>query len=338
MQKKRLLLTGASGFVGSHVLRHVLVKTDWEIVCPVTFSHKGLQDRIRLSIADNQDYQSRVKLIKCDLAYPISSITAKEIGHIDYVLNLASESHVDRSIAEPANFIINNVSLICNLLDWARIASPEKIIHISTDEVYGPAPAGSAHREWIDQYFPSNPYSASKAAQESIVFSYWRTYGLPIMITNTMNLIGEMQDPEKYIPMVMRRILKGEKVSIHGSLAGEIGSRFYLHARNQADALLFLLDKDFPKFGEADKPAKFHVVGEQEIDNLELAKLIAKHMNKELNYEIVDFHTSRPGHDLRYALDGSKIASLGWHAPVSLIQSLEKTIDWNLAHPEWLKI
>ena len=93
MQKKRLLLTGASGFVGSHVLRHVLVKTDWEIVCPVTFSHKGLQDRIRLSIADNHDYQSRVKLIKCDLAFPISSITAKEIGHIDYVLNLASESH-----------------------------------------------------------------------------------------------------------------------------------------------------------------------------------------------------------------------------------------------------
>ena len=153
-----------------------------------------------------------------------------------------------------------------------------------------------------------------------------------------MNLIGEMQNPEKYIPMVMRRILKGEKVSIHGSLAGEIGSRFYLHARNQADALLFLLGKDFPKFGEADKPAKYHVVGEQEIDNLELAKIIAKHINKELNYEIVDFHTSRPGHDLRYALDGSKIASLGWQAPVSLIQSLEKTIDWNLAHPDWLKI
>jgi dTDP-glucose 4,6-dehydratase len=153
-----------------------------------------------------------------------------------------------------------------------------------------------------------------------------------------MNLIGEMQDPEKYIPMVMRRILKGEKVSIHGSLAGEIGSRFYLHARNQADALLFLLGKDFPKFGDSDKPEKFHIVGEKEIDNLELAKLIANHMNKELNYEIVDFHTSRPGHDLRYALDGSKIASLGWQAPVSLIDSLKKTINWNLAHPDWLKI
>lgn len=338
MSSKRLLLTGASGFVGSHALRHVLVKTDWEIVCPVTFSHKGLQDRIRLSIAGNEDHLKRIKLVKCDLAYPVSSITAQEIGKIDYVLNLASESHVDRSISEPANFIINNVSLICNLLDWARIANPEKIIHISTDEVYGPAPIGAAHREWIDQYFPSNPYSASKAAQESIVFSYWRTYGLPVMITNTMNLIGEMQDPEKFIPMIMRRIISGEKVSIHGSLAGEIGSRFYLHARNQADALLFLLDKEFPKYGESDKPAKFHIVGEREINNLELAQFIADHMKRELNYEIVDFHTSRPGHDLRYALDGSLIAKAGWRAPVSLFDSLRRTIDWNLAHPEWLKI
>ena len=128
MQKKRILLTGASGFVGSHVLRHLLVKTDWQIVCPVTFSHKGLQDRIRLSISDNDEFQSRVKLVKCDLAYPISGITAKEIGDIDYVLNLASESHVDRSIAEPANVIVNNVSLICNLLDWARIPAVSSVI------------------------------------------------------------------------------------------------------------------------------------------------------------------------------------------------------------------
>ena len=338
MPKKRLLLTGASGFVGSHVLRHALTRTDWEIVCPVTFSHKGLQDRIRLAISGDEQFQKRVKLVKCDLAYPISTITAREIGEIDYVLNLASESHVDRSIAEPATFIINNVALICNLLDWARLATPEKIIHISTDEVYGPAPAGTAHREWIDQYFPSNPYSASKAAQESIAFSYWRTYGLPIMITNTMNLIGEMQDPEKFIPMIMRKIIKGEEVSIHGSLQGEIGSRFYIHARNQADALLYLLDKEFPKYGEAERPEKFHIVGEQEIDNLELAKLIAGHMGKDLNYRIVDFHTARPGHDLRYALDGSKISNLGWKAPVSLIDSLKRTIDWNMAHPEWLRI
>jgi dTDP-glucose 4,6-dehydratase len=158
------------------------------------------------------------------------------------------------------------------------------------------------------------------------------------MITNTMNLIGEMQDPEKFIPMIMRRILSGEKIDIHGSLDGEIGSRFYLHARNQADALLFLLNQDFPTYGAADKPAKFHIVGEKEINNLDLANFIADYMKKKLNYQIVDFHTSRPGHDLRYALDGSKIAELGWHPPVSLFDSLRKTIDWNMAHPEWLDI
>ena len=330
---------GSSGFVGSHVLRHVLKNTDWEVVCPVTFKHKGIPDRIINSVKGLDDNFVRVKIIKCDLAYPISKLTGDEFGKVNYILNVASESHVDRSIEFPSDFIQNNVALMCNILDWAvRHDTLEKFIQISTDEVYGPALGGHKHKEWEDVHLPSNPYAASKSAQESIAYSYWRTFGLPLAITNTMNIIGEMQDPEKFVPMVIKKIFDAEVIGIHGSLDGQIGSRFYLHARNQADALLFLLDKDFPKFGEADKPAKFHVVGEQEIDNLELAKLIAKHMNKELNYEIVDFHTSRPGHDLRYALDGSKIASLGWHAPVSLIQSLEKTIDWNLAHPEWLKI
>ena len=176
----------------------------------------------------------------------------------------------------------------------------------------GPAAKGHAHKEWVNQYFPSNPYSASKAAQESIVFSYWRTYGLPIMITNTMNLIGEMQDPEKFLPMTMRKIMKGETVTIHGSLQGEIGSRFYLHARNQADALLYLLNQNFPTYGQSQTPEKFHIVGEREVNNLELAQMIAKYLEKPLKYEIVDFHTSRPGHDLRYALDGSKLATAGW--------------------------
>ena len=189
---KRVLLTGASGFVGSHVLRHILVNTDWFVVCPTTFTHKGLTDRINVACDDLPDAYSRIKVIKTDLTAPISPVTSHQFGKIDYVINVASESHVDRSIEEPAPFILNNVSLICNILDWARFAKPEKFLHISTDEVYGPAPKGHAHKEWVDQYFPSNPYSASKAAQESIAFSYWRTYGVPIAITNTMNIIGQI--------------------------------------------------------------------------------------------------------------------------------------------------
>lgn len=335
---KKVLLTGASGFVGSHVLRHILVNTDWDIVCPVTFTHKGLSDRLRIAVAGVDDDYNRVKVIRCDLTAPISAVTAHEFGKIDYVINVASESHVDRSIEEPATFIVNNVSLICNLLDWARIAQPEKIIQVSTDEVYGPAPVGYAHQEWIDQHLPSNPYSASKAAQEDIAFSYWRTYDVPIAITNTMNIIGETQDPEKFMPMTIKRVLAGEEMSIHASPEGEIGSRFYLHARNQADGLLHVLKQHFPKYGEANKPERFHIVGEREVNNLEMALMIADAVGKPLNYSLEDFHSSRPGHDLRYALDGKKIADTGWTLPIPLEESIRRTVDWTLKHPEWLKL
>lgn len=339
---KRVLLTGASGFVGSHVLRHILTNTDWQVVCLVSFKHRGLTDRIRLSVKGVDDNMERVKVLKHDLTAPISSILAHEIGHIDYVLNVASESHVDRSIEAPAEFIQNNVALITHMLDWARQAKVEKFLQVSTDEVYGPAPDGYGHREWVDQLLPSNPYSASKAAQESICFAYWRTYQMPIVITNTMNIIGEMQDPEKFVPMVIKKVLRGETVSIHGTPPDawndevRIGSRYYLHARNQADALLHVLSLPVPLYGEAETPEKFHIVGEREVDNLEMAQMIADIIGMPLKYEIVDFHSSRPGHDLRYALDGAKIASTGWVAPYSLEESLKRTINWTLENPEWL--
>ena len=336
---KRVLLTGASGFVGSHVLRHLILNTDWFIVCPTTFTHKGLQDRIRVALDNIPDSYKRVKIIKCDLTSPISPITAREFGKIDIVFNVASESHVDRSIEEPAPFIINNVSLICHILDWARYSNIEKFIQVSTDEVYGPAPSGYAHREWIDQHLPSNPYSASKSAQEQVAFSYWRTYGVPLIITNTMNIIGETQDPEKYVPMTIKKIVNGEKVVIHGSPDGKsIGSRFYLHARNQADGLLHVSGLPAPSYGEVEMPEKYHIVGEREVDNLELAQLIADYVGKPLNYEIVDFHSSRPGHDLRYALDGAKMGETGWSLPIPLEESLERAVKWTLDHPEWLEI
>jgi dTDP-glucose 4,6-dehydratase len=336
---KRVLLTGGSGFVGSHVLRHILVNTDWEVVCPTTFTHKGLTDRIRVAVDDIPDGYKRVKVIRCDFTAPISAVTAHEFGKINYVLNVASESHVERSISHPAPFIINNVSLICHLLDWARSHdSIEKIVQISTDEVYGPAYGDYGHQEWVDQHLPSNPYAASKAAQEDIAFAYWRTYGLPIAITNTMNIIGETQDPEKFMPMVIKRVLSGEPMTIHGTLDGRVGSRFYLHARNQADGLLHVLNQHFPLYGETLKPERFNIVGEREVSNIEMAQLIADAVGKPLKYEIVDFHSARPGHDLRYALDGKKIADTGWSLPIPLEDSIRKTVEWTLAHPEWLNL
>lgn len=334
----RVLLTGASGFVGSHVLRHLLTNTDWRITCLASFRHRGNTDRIRLAVTGLDDDMKRTRVLTHDLTAPISPVLAHEIGPVDYILNVASESHVDRSIEEPASFIQNNVALITNMLDYARGTSIRKFLHVSTDEVYGPAGRGHAHREWIDQYLPSNPYSASKAAQESIAYSYWRTYGVPLILTNTMNIIGEMQDPEKFIPMTLRRVLTGQTVPIHASPNGEIGSRFYLHARNQADALLHVLWCETPTFEDSATPAKFHVVGEREVNNLEMAEMVARFAGKPLRHELVDFHSSRPGHDLRYALDGSRLAETGWKAPLTLEDSLERTVSWTLDRPEWLNL
>ena len=335
VMSKRVLISGAGGFVGSHVFIHILHNTDWELVLLDSFRHRGKTDRITQQLdVSHPEYLSRVTVVTHDLKAPFSSQMIDKIGYIDYVLNLASESHVDRSITDPRDFIENNVALILTMLDWARVAKPEKFIQISTDEVYGPINEGG-HREG-SPHRPSNPYSASKAAQEDICYSYWRTYGIPIIVTNTMNIIGELQDTEKYVPMVIKKVLAGETVTVHASSKGEVGSRFYLHARNQADALLFLLVHHTPAMYPAEDLDRFNIVGDNEIDNLDLAQRIAKIVGKPLKCELVDFHSSRPGHDLRYGLDGSKIAKLGWKAPIEFDESLDRTIRWTLDNKKWL--
>ncbi len=351
---KRILLTGAGGFVGHHTLEHLLVETDWEVVCTDSFRHRGKTDRLREVLDSHPDEASRVTVLTHDLRAPFTSQFTRAAGNIDAIISMASESHVDRSITDPRDFIENNVQLVLSLLDMQRTFYPDAVfLQVSTDEVYGPAPDDTLHQEF-DPIKPSNPYSASKAAQEAICFSYWRTFGVPLIMTNTMNIIGERQDPEKFIPMTLAKVLAGEEVTIHASASGQPGSRFYLHARNQADALIFLLYAAFQglldgrylegtdtvealKYDhDVDVPPRYHVVGEREVNNLEMAHAIAAAADSPLKYELVDFHSSRPGHDLRYALDGSKLAELGWTPPMPLMESLEKTIRWTLENPRWL--
>lgn len=332
----RILLTGASGFVGSHVLRHLLAETDWEIICPVTFRHRGNSDRIASSLAGNDAWHQRVRVVICDLAAPVSATAATRFGHIDEIWNVASDSHVDRSIADPVSFVENNVALILNLLEYARLVRPRLFLQMSTDEVYGPAPAGSEHREW-DRIAPSNPYSASKASQEAIAFSYWRTYGVPLVITNTMNIIGQMQDAEKMVPKTIRSVIRGEPVMVHVSPSGESGSRFYLHARNLADAWLWISRNQVPQmYPGHDLPLRYHVIGEREVLNTDLVNIIGDILGLEPLMKFVNFHESRPGHDLRYALDGRKLADDGWSAPVPFEESLRQTVSWSVRHPEWV--
>lgn len=338
---KRILLTGASGFVGSHVLRHLLVNTDWQLVLPVTFRHKGNSDRIASALEGNAEWHQRVDVVMCDLSNPLSATTKYRFGAITEIWNVASESHVDRSIEFPAEFIQNNVALITNILDYARELGDQLdlFLQMSTDEVYGPAPEGYAHVEW-DTIKPSNPYSASKAAQEAVVFAYWRTYNVPVVVTNTMNIIGETQDAEKFVPMIIKKLLAGEPMTVHVSPDGESGSRFYLHARNLADAWLHISGEismgDVLRYPNSTEPDRFHIVGEREVTNEEMVTMIAEILDVEPRMEKVNFHESRPGHDLRYALDGTKLAEFGWDMPIPFEESLRKTVEWSLENPEWL--
>jgi dTDP-glucose 4,6-dehydratase len=223
------------------------------------------------------------------------------------------------------------------MLEYARKHTPKVFVQISTDEVYGVAPEGVNHVEW-SPIVPSNPYSASKACQEAISIAYWRTYGIPLIITNTMNNFGEMQDPEKYMAKVIRLIETGKTVTVHGK-DGAFGSRYYLHARNHADAVLHLIKQKEPtKFldGVDILPDRYNIVGDIELDNLQVAEVIADDLGKPLIYEEVDHHATRPGHDRRYALDGTKLRTFGWVPPLGFYTSLKNYISWTLKHRTWL--
>jgi dTDP-glucose 4,6-dehydratase len=324
----RVLLTGIAGFIGAHIVEHIQANTDWDVIGLASFRHRG--DSLRTEVFD----PDRVTIHRADLTADLSHRLIERIGPVDYIINAAADSHVDRSIEEPRPFIENNVSLAITMLEYARLVRPRAFVQVSTDEVYGPAEDDTRHTEW-SPIIPSNPYSASKAAQEAIAVSYWRTFDVPVVITNTMNNFGERQDAEKFIPQVVGKVARGETVTIHGA-PGNIGSRFYLHARNHADALLHLLNIPPIRY-PAPCPDRYNVVGDVELDNLTLAQMVAEIIGKPLRYELVDFHAARPGHDRRYALDGAKLRASGWTPPVPFRESLERTVRWTLEHPEWLR-
>jgi dTDP-glucose 4,6-dehydratase len=343
----RLLVTGGLGFLGHHVVEHFLRTTDAEIVVldKMTYASSGF-DRLR----DIKAYDdSRIRVIGCDLGQPIPEGVAREVGEADYVIHTAAETHVDNSIVDPLPFLTSNVIGTHHLLWWLRsMTSLKRALLVSTDEVYGPALLDDKENAFDEdsKFRPANPYAAAKAGGECVAMAYANTYKVPITIVNTMNLIGERQHPEKYVPLVIRRVLQGEKVLIHADPeCKQSGTRFYLHCRTFAHALGFLIDR-FKTCSVAQDsesgdlatpwPLKLHVCGEREISNLDLAQMIASVVGKPLNYALVDFHSSRPGHDLAYRMRDNRIRDLGWKRPLNLEQSLEKTVRWYLANPKWL--
>lgn len=325
------LVTGGAGFIGHHFIECILKNTSEHVVILDRLDLSGNLNRISDIEVFNEN-KRRVRFVYHDLKSPISDIVAAAIGRVDFIVHFAASTHVDRSITDPLSFINDNVVGTTNLLSYARTIEDLKLfVNFSTDEVFGPALDGYNYKE-TDAKHPKNPYAAAKLGQEAIAEAFSHTYRMPVATIHGMNVFGERQHPEKFIPSTIRKVLKGETVTIHADpTRSKAGSRFYIHARNVADGVMHVIRLDGqPMFGE------YNVVGEKEVDNLELAKLIARIVGRELKYEMVDFHSSRPGHDLRYGLDGSKMASTGWTPPRGFEESLEKTINWYLDNPVWL--
>ena len=329
---KNILITGGCGFIGHHLVEHLIINTDWNItvIDKLSYASMGFK-RLKEPIFNNCIKTDRLKILTWDLTNEISIGLCKELQNIQIIVHMAAETHVDNSIETPVPFIHNNIMSTVNILEYARqLKNLETFFYFSTDEVYGPALGDKMFKE-DERHNPTNPYSASKSGAEQICVAYHNTYKLPIIRVNVMNAFGEKQHIEKFIPKVIKTILNNETVYIHSYPdKKKSGTRYYIHARNIAAGVLFLLEKG--KIGES-----YNLTGEKEISNLYMAKYIAQIMNKELKYEMVDFHSSRPGHDLRYGLDGSKMFNMEWSLPVNFEDSLKKTVIWTLNNPDWLK-
>lgn len=336
-QSKRVCLSGISGSIGVHFFAHIMHNTDWQVIGIASFRHKGWSDKIQYMLECHPEWSERLTLVTHDLIGPMSELMKKKIGHVDYIINMAALSDVEASIQDPVTFIQNNTWLALNMLEYARECKPEAFIQISTDETYGASEEGERFEEWAP-IIPSNPYASSKACQEAIAIAYWRTYDVPVVITNTVNNWGELQQSSKFPSIVLKKVIKGEIVQIHGK-EGEIGARYYIHSRNFADAVLFIL-KNLPpyhhKSNKVDRPDRYNITSDESLNNLELAQKIAEYVGKELKYEFTDHHSTRPGHDRFYGLSGEKLKKLGWKMPISSDDSLREVIKWQVENPEWL--
>ena len=342
---KRVLITGGAGFIAHHLIYYLINNTNWDIISLDRLDYSGNLNRLDNVLHSlKNDQKSRVKIVYHDLKSEINPWIKKEIGKVDIILHLAAGSHVDRSIDYPMEFVLDNVVGTANILEYARLVNEsnklERFIYFSTDEVFGPAPKGVNYKE-NDRYNSTNPYSATKAGGEELAVAYENTYKLPIYITHTMNVFGERQHPEKFIPMCIKKIRDGETITIHSDKTKTIpGTRHYIHAQDVAEAIYFLIREDIKSeidFGGAKCP-KFNIVGTQEINNLELAQIIADSQKKELKYEMVDFHSSRPGHDLRYSLSGEKMKELGWSPSIKLTERIKQVVDWSLKNDNWIEL
>lgn len=329
---KHVLLTGGGGAIGVHVVKWFLQETDWTITIIDSYRHKGDPTRVANLLKSHTAWRDRVRVIKHDLCCPISVQMAAEIGAVDYILHLAAMSDVFLSVENPVYCMKNNIDSTIVMLEYARNTPHAAFIYFSTDEVYGPVERGGAHKEW-DAHKPSNAYSASKAASEDLCYAYWRGYGVKLIVTNTMNNFGETQAPSKYPSMIQQRLENGEPITVHAS-NGEIGTRYYIHSEDVADALLFIL-QNLPahehETGALDEPDRYHLVGSACVDNESLVRIIAGITGDTPQIEYVDFHSDNPAHDIHYGLEDNKLRAAGWSEHLGFDTGMRRCVEWERA-------
>ena len=332
----KILVTGGAGFIGSAVVR-LAISRGHTVVNLDSFTYAACMDNVA-TVSDNPNYFLEHKDIRN--RNDLDEIFSKH--RPDAVMHLAAESHVDRSIDDPSNFIETNVTGTFNLLDaarsyWQTIGKPKsfRFHHISTDEVFGSLPNDPSVRFTEETpYDPRSPYSASKASSDHLVRAWHETYGLPVVVTNSSNNYGPYHFPEKLVPVIILRALAEKSLPIYGD-----GSniRDWLYVEDHADALLLVLAR-----GEIGR--SYNIGGENELTNLELVHTICKILNRLIprskgSYaELITFVKDRPGHDQRYAIDPSRIRNeLGWQPSFTIEQGLEKTVQWYLDNKHWWK-
>lgn len=310
----RFLVTGGAGFIGCNFVRFLANKyPDAEIVVLDKLTYAGRMENL-------QDVKDSITFIQGDIC---NKDDIAKTGECEVIFNFAAETHVDRSISDPDLFVKTDVLGTCNLMNYAVKHEVTRYIQISTDEVYGSIQSGSFHE--TDILDPSSPYSASKAAAEHLVRSYYKTYGLPVITTRSSNNFGPYQYPEKLIPVLILKALSNQPLPIYGS---GLNIRDWLHVDDNCSGIDLVFTKGSPG-------SVYNIGGGNEKTNLEIAKIILRTLN--LKEDLITFVPDRAGHDFRYSISTDKIRSLGWSPEHSFDEAIKKTIEWYVSNDWWWK-
>jgi dTDP-glucose 4,6-dehydratase len=317
---KTVLLTGVSGFVGSNILPILLEK--YKVIGTDSFETGGKKENIEKFLK-----HKNFIFFEQDLTEKFSNELIKEIKNCETVFNVASYSSVEDSIADPKKVIMNNVEIMFNLL---KECMNKKFIHLSSDEVYGES-LHYPHGENFN-YNPSNPYAASKAMQETMLFSYWRTYGLKLIICNTMNLLGFNQTENKFLPLVVKKMMAEEVIDVY-AVRNKIGMRIYMDVRNLGDAFIFIDENIEPKLfhysNKKEKPLKINVVNEEEkkTSNIDMIRYISNIIDKDFSINVIETDEIRPGYDRFYKINGKTLKKYGWKPKYHLKNEFKNIVN-----------